>query len=63
MNSLHSHLFPPDLVNLHAASSQKPDPTVSRYIVEDLTAIHDSHEKHRCALGRAVCDGFLLNNQ
>uniref|UniRef100_A0A7N8XJ96 Caspase recruitment domain-containing protein 10-like n=1 Tax=Mastacembelus armatus TaxID=205130 RepID=A0A7N8XJ96_9TELE len=29
-NSLHSHLFPPDLINLPAASSHKPSPTVPR---------------------------------
>ncbi|KAM9346537.1 caspase recruitment domain-containing protein 10 [Symphorus nematophorus] len=29
-NSLHSHLFPPDLVNLSAVSSHQPDPSVPR---------------------------------
>lgn len=38
-NSLHSHLFPPDLVNLPAVSSQQPGPGVFRYNIGDLMPV------------------------
>ena len=38
-NSLHSHLFPPDLVNLPAVSSNQPNADVPRYKLAVLRPI------------------------
>lgn len=58
--SLHSHLFPPDLVNLPAVSSHQPNPSVPRYCLIALTCTVallcwiDNHVM--CNLLRPWCD-------
>lgn len=42
-NSLHSHPFPPDLVNLPAVSTHDPNPSVPRYNPTVFMPINQSH--------------------
>ncbi|XP_070836737.1 caspase recruitment domain-containing protein 10 [Chaetodon trifascialis] len=46
-NSLHSHLFPPDLVNLPAVSSHQPDPSVPRIPPSSPSSSPPISPKHR----------------
>ncbi|XP_076608992.1 caspase recruitment domain-containing protein 10 [Chaetodon auriga] len=46
-NSLHSHLFPPDLVNLPAVSSHQPDPSIPRIPPTSPSSSPPISPKHR----------------
>ncbi|XP_073350111.1 caspase recruitment domain-containing protein 10 [Pagrus major] len=48
-NSLHSHLFPPDLVNLPAVSSNQPNPNVPRIPPRSPSSSPPTSPKHRKA--------------
>ncbi|XP_040917755.1 caspase recruitment domain-containing protein 11 [Toxotes jaculatrix] len=48
-NSLHSHLFPPDLVNLSAVSSHEPNPSVPRIPPRSPSSSPPISPKHRKA--------------